>query len=126
MQATLAQLAAMVDGHLIGRGDLIIEGAAPLRDAQPGQITLIDGGDKQQSLETCRAAAVIAPQSFTPLGMPAIQVQDAHRAFAAVVAFFHPPPPPPRIGVSPWPWSAPRRSWARTSTSIRWPPSATT
>ncbi len=101
MQATLAQLAVLVDGQLFGCGDLVIEGAAPLCDAQPGQITLIDGGEKGPDLAACRAAAVIAPRSFTPAGLPTIQVQDAHRAFAAVVAFFQPQRRQPRIGVSP-------------------------
>ena len=97
----LPSLPAMVDGHLIGRGDLVIEGAAPLRDAQPGQITLVDGGEKNQNLADCRAAAVIAPRSFTPRRCRPSRWPDAHRAFAAVVAFFQPRPPPRRIGVSP-------------------------
>jgi UDP-3-O-[3-hydroxymyristoyl] glucosamine N-acyltransferase len=101
MQATLAQLATMVDGHLLGCGDLIIQGAAPLRDAQPGQITLVDGSEKNQNLATCRAAAVIAPRTFNPQGLPAIQVNDAHRAFAVVVAYFQPLRRPRRIGISP-------------------------
>ncbi len=49
MQATLAQLAVLVDGQLFGCGDLVIEGAAPLCDAQPGQITLIDGGKRART-----------------------------------------------------------------------------
>jgi UDP-3-O-[3-hydroxymyristoyl] glucosamine N-acyltransferase len=101
MRATLAQLAALVDGQLLGRGDLVIEGAAPLGDAQPGQITLVDGGERSQNLADCRAAAVIAPRRFTPEGLPAILVEDPRRAFALVVAFFHPRPQRRRIGVSP-------------------------
>jgi UDP-3-O-[3-hydroxymyristoyl] glucosamine N-acyltransferase len=100
MQATLAQLADMVDGQLLGSGDLVIDGAAPLRDAQPGQITMVDGGEKNQNLTACRAAAVISPRSFTPNGVPVIQVNDAHRAFAAVVAYFQPRRRKRRIGVS--------------------------
>jgi UDP-3-O-[3-hydroxymyristoyl] glucosamine N-acyltransferase len=103
MQATLAQLASLVDGQLLGRGDgdVVIDGAAPLCDAQPGQITLIDGAEKTQNLAACRAAAVIVPRSLTPAGLPAIQVADAHRAFAAVVAFFRPGRGRAPVGVSP-------------------------
>ena len=95
MRATLAQLAALVEGELLGGGDLVIEGAAPLGDAQPGQITLVDGGERSQNLSACRATAVIAPRGFSPAGLPAILVHDAHRAFALVVAFFHPRPQRP-------------------------------
>ncbi len=101
MQATLAQLAAMVDGQVLGCGDVLIDGAAPLCDARPGQITLVDGGEKHQNLDGCRATAVITPRSFTPAGLPAIQVSDPHRAFAEVVTFFRPRPPRARTGVSP-------------------------
>ena len=39
MQATLTELAELVDGRLVGNGELVIRGAAPLGDAEPGQIT---------------------------------------------------------------------------------------
>ena len=101
MQATLAELATLVDGQVIGDGNLAIDGAATLRDAERGQIALVDGAEKNQHLENCRAAAVVAPRSFTPQGMPAIQVDDVHRAFAAIMRHFCPPRAMPRIGVSP-------------------------
>jgi UDP-3-O-[3-hydroxymyristoyl] glucosamine N-acyltransferase len=101
MQATLAELAALVDGTLVGDGDLAICGAASLHDARPGEITLVDGRAKKRELAHCRAAAVIAPRSFVPEALPAILVDDVHRAFAAVIIHFHPPRKHERIGVSP-------------------------
>lgn len=101
MQATLAQLAALVDGHLIGDGDVVIHDAAPLQDAGPGHVTLVDGDEKNHNLAGCRAAAAIAPRSFVPCGLPAIQVDDVHRAFALVIRHFRPQRPRRRIGVSP-------------------------
>src|SRR5512133_505972 len=85
MQTTLAELAALVEGKLIGDGNMVVQGAASLRDAQAGQITLIDSDDKNHLLDTCRAAAVIAPMSFTPGNWPAILVDDVHRAFAIII-----------------------------------------
>jgi UDP-3-O-[3-hydroxymyristoyl] glucosamine N-acyltransferase len=101
MQATLAELAALVQGRLLGPGDLVIHGAAPLQDAEPGQITLVDGEDRKHSLAECRAAAAIVPLSFTPPELPTIQVADVHRAFAQVIAHFHPQRRNCRVGVSP-------------------------
>jgi UDP-3-O-[3-hydroxymyristoyl] glucosamine N-acyltransferase len=101
MQATLAELAALVGGHLTGSGDVVISGAASLFDAEPGQITLVDRAEKRQRLESCRAAAVIAPRDFTPPNLPAIQVDDVHQAFSAVVSWFRPPRQATCSGVSP-------------------------
>jgi UDP-3-O-[3-hydroxymyristoyl] glucosamine N-acyltransferase len=101
MQATLAELAALVDGQIVGDGQLMILGAATVRDAGPGQITLVDQVDKAHLLEQCLAAAVVAPKGFVPRSLPAIQVADVHRAFAMIVSHFCPPREMPRIGISP-------------------------
>ncbi len=101
MQATLAELAALVGGQIVGDGQLTIYGAATLRDAEPGQITLVDQAERNQRLENCSAAAVVAPRSFTPENLPAIQVDDVHQAFAAIVGHFSPRSQTPRIGISP-------------------------
>lgn len=101
MQATLAELARLVDGSLVGDGNLLIRGAATLRDAEPGQITLVDGDDRNHRPADCQAAAVVAPRTFLPEGLPAIQVDNVHRAFAAIVTYFRPQRPEKRTGVSP-------------------------
>ena len=60
MQATLAELAALVDGHVLGDGDLVIRGAAIIRDARPGEITLIDKPELTGSLKASGASAAVA------------------------------------------------------------------
>jgi UDP-3-O-[3-hydroxymyristoyl] glucosamine N-acyltransferase len=100
MQATLAELAALVGGHLTGSGDVVISGAASLFEAEPGQITLVDRAEKRQRLENCRATAVIAPRDFAPQCLPAIQVDDVHQAFSALVRWFRPPRETTCSGVS--------------------------
>jgi UDP-3-O-[3-hydroxymyristoyl] glucosamine N-acyltransferase len=101
MQASLGELAALVEGRLVGDENILIQGAASLRDAELGQITLVDGEGKNHLLQHCRASAVIAPQDFTSQQIPAILVDDVHRAFAIVVLQFHPQRPERRIGISP-------------------------
>ncbi len=101
MQATLAELAALVDGQIIGDGRLMICGAAILADAGPGHITLVDHSEKNQHLEKCQAAAVVAPRTFAPDNIPVIQVEDVHRAFAIIVSHFCPPRSASRLGISP-------------------------
>jgi UDP-3-O-[3-hydroxymyristoyl] glucosamine N-acyltransferase len=101
MQATLAELAALVDGRLIGDGDLLVRGAAPLGDAGPGEITLIDKAERAHLLRSSQAAAAVAPRSVLPNGVPVIQVDDVHQAFAVIVGRFRPSRPVERVGISP-------------------------
>ncbi|MBN1395929.1 MAG: UDP-3-O-(3-hydroxymyristoyl)glucosamine N-acyltransferase [Pirellulales bacterium] len=101
MQATLAELAALVGGQTIGDDRLAIGGAAVLRDAEPGQISLVDQIEKSYLLEGCQASAVVVPRGYAPEGMSAIQVDDVHQAFATIVRYFSPPRRMPRIGISP-------------------------
>ena len=127
MQATLAELAALVGGQIVGDGQLLILGAATLRDAEPGQITLVDKVEKSHLLEDCRAAAVVAPAGFAapaaaghpsgrrPWGVRRDRAASSRRRGSC------------RGSASArWPSSARPPSSARTSTSIPSPPSATT
>lgn len=101
MQATLGELALLVGGRLAGDEHLIIRGAAPLRDAGPGDITLIDNADRAHHLSGTKASAVVAPQGFTSGDLPVILVDDTHRAFAAIVGHLRPARATRRGGISP-------------------------
>ncbi len=101
MKTTLLELARLVDGHLVGDGDLVVCGAAPLSEAGPGQITMIDRPERWATLTETRATAAVTPRSVAPNGLPVIQVDDVHQAFALIVARFRPPRPKKRTGISP-------------------------
>jgi len=101
MQATLSELAALVGGQVVGDANLVVCGAAPLDQAQPGEITLIDKAERGPALAASRASAVVAPRSFVPNGMPVIQVDDVHQAFTAILERFRPSRPQKRVGISP-------------------------
>lgn len=101
MQATLAELAALVDGHIIGDGQLLIQGAGTVRDAEPGQITLVDQAEKGHLLDQCRATAVVGPRGFVAKSIPVIQVDDVHAAFATIVNHYCPRQAMKRTGISP-------------------------
>ncbi len=101
MQATLGELALLVGGQVVGPNDLVLQGAASLRDALPGQITMLDSADRARSLASSKASAVVCPRSFLPQGTPAIQVDDSHQAFSRIISYFRPLRTSKRIGVSP-------------------------
>jgi UDP-3-O-[3-hydroxymyristoyl] glucosamine N-acyltransferase len=101
MQATLAELVALVHGRLVGDGNLTITGASPLDDAAAGEITMVDRLERAHLLDTCKATAVIVPHSVTHDRLAVIQVDDVHQAFASIVSRFRPPRSQQRIGISP-------------------------
>jgi len=101
MQATLAELATLVNGELIGDGSLVVQGAAPLGEAGPGDITLIDRPDKSAKLAASRASAAVVPRQYVPNGLPIIRVDDVHRAFTTIVLRFRPRRHGPPPGISP-------------------------
>jgi UDP-3-O-[3-hydroxymyristoyl] glucosamine N-acyltransferase len=101
MQATLAELAVLVDGQVVGDGKVLLRGAAPLADAGPGDITLVDRLERQATLASSLASAAVVPRTFVPDGISVIQVDDLHQAFGRIIAHFHPPRAKLRPGISP-------------------------
>lgn len=101
MEATLRELADLVGGRVTGDGNLKIRGAAILRDALPGDITLADKPKYAATLASTQASAVVVPEHFQPAGIPTITVADVHGAFARIVRLFRPAQPRSPHGVSP-------------------------
>jgi UDP-3-O-[3-hydroxymyristoyl] glucosamine N-acyltransferase len=103
MPTTLAALAEMVEGQVVGDGALEIAGAATLADATSGDITLVDRNEKADRLAAGAARAAVVPRQFPleALTMPAIVVDDVHRAFTTIVTYFRPLRAKTRTGVSP-------------------------
>ena len=97
----LSEIARLVEGSLTGDGELMIEGAATLSVARPGEITLADGAKLAPQLTRSQASAVIVPPSFRPEAVPYITVADVHAAFARVVSHFRPPRKTRLPGISP-------------------------
>ncbi len=101
MRSTLGELAALVEGRVIGDPELPIFGAAPLCEARPGHITLMDGNERNRRPRPCAASAAVVPPAVQPNGIAAIQVENVHHAFAAILRYFRPARSNCRCGVSP-------------------------
>jgi UDP-3-O-[3-hydroxymyristoyl] glucosamine N-acyltransferase len=80
---------------------VVITGAATIRDARAGDITLAENDRFAKDLESCEAAAILVPSDFQPERIPRVVVHSVHQAFAKIVARFRPQRVPPAIGVSP-------------------------
>jgi UDP-3-O-[3-hydroxymyristoyl] glucosamine N-acyltransferase len=98
---TVRQLAALVQGTVVGDGDLVINAARPLGEAQLGDITFLENDKHALLLHHCRASAVVVPPSLPANGLTFIQVADPLIAFAAIVRHLHGLPEPPPQGIDP-------------------------
>jgi UDP-3-O-[3-hydroxymyristoyl] glucosamine N-acyltransferase len=98
VSVTVRQLAEWVRGEVLGDGDLPIEGARVLADAQAGDITYVDGERNAAAWHASPAAAAVVPPSIPVNGRPLIRVKDPLLAFAEIVRHLRGRPPAP-VGV---------------------------
>jgi UDP-3-O-[3-hydroxymyristoyl] glucosamine N-acyltransferase len=86
--ATVAELAALVRGRLVGDGSVAIQGARPVAAAGPGDITFVEDEKNAKLLRGSPAsAAIVGPHARVmpaPSGLPTIEVADPLGAFLAV------------------------------------------
>ena len=84
MQATVEQLARLVDGSVEGDGSLRVAAARPLDLAGEGDISFVESAKHAAKLSQSRAVAVIAPMGLEVAGKTCIRAADPLMAFVAV------------------------------------------
>jgi UDP-3-O-[3-hydroxymyristoyl] glucosamine N-acyltransferase len=90
MKISLSQIAALVQGEIVGNSEAEINGAAPFEQAGERDITVAGSAKFLKMIERCRAAAIIVPPNINVAGHSLVQVQNPMVAFARVLQFFHP------------------------------------
>ncbi len=88
MGRALSEIAALLEGDVVGDASIEITGAAPLKDAVSGDLTLLDTSRNLSKLQGTHATAVVVSNPFEELKLPQIVVKDAHQAFAKAIALF--------------------------------------
>ena len=89
MQATLAELAEIVDGRLVGDANLVVTGLASLDDAAESDLSFIADNRYADQLRTSGAGAILLDLEREP-DRPAIRVPDPYFAFLTLLDRFHP------------------------------------
>jgi UDP-3-O-[3-hydroxymyristoyl] glucosamine N-acyltransferase len=100
MQATLGELAALVDGEVYGDPSLKLAGAGPFQSAGPDQITLAASRAYLSRLAQTQAGAIIVPAAADLAGRPQIRCSQPKVAFALILQHFH-RTPFTSLGISP-------------------------
>jgi UDP-3-O-[3-hydroxymyristoyl] glucosamine N-acyltransferase len=89
MKISLRELADIVDGELVGDGDVEITGVAGIKEARQGDITFLADSKYEAWLETTQASAVIMEKNSVSLDKPIIKNSNPYYAFLKVVKIFH-------------------------------------
>ncbi len=89
---SLAELADLVGGRVVGDPDVTIERVSPIEDAGPGDITFVAHPRYKPHLAASKASAVIvAPDLSADASLNLLHVDDPQRAFVRIHALFNPP-----------------------------------
>ncbi len=101
MAGSLADLADLVGGRLIGDGSTSIQDAEVIAAAGPADITLADGPEHAEALGQSSAAAAVVSDPAELGEKPGIVVGDVHAAFGKIVSHLRPSIACHSRGVSP-------------------------
>ena len=80
----LRQLAELVQGELVGDGEVEIVELSALDTAGPGAISFLARAGKEASLPATNASAVIVPLAIASASVPIIRVRDPYLAAAMI------------------------------------------
>jgi len=99
MEKTLAELAELVGGKVVGDETVKIKRLASLAEAQPGDISFLTNPKYRSQLLTTRASAIIAAEVIEGINLPFLIVPNPYLAFARIAQVFFSSPPSPK-GIS--------------------------
>ncbi|TKB26534.1 UDP-3-O-(3-hydroxymyristoyl)glucosamine N-acyltransferase [Desulfopila sp. IMCC35006] len=86
---SVADLAEMVEGQVLGDATVLIGGFAPLDTAGPKEISFLAKAKMASLLATTSAGAVLVPPGVEAVGsLPVIRVKDPYLAVAIIHSFF--------------------------------------
>jgi UDP-3-O-[3-hydroxymyristoyl] glucosamine N-acyltransferase len=96
MKRKLKELADLVNGTLLGDGEIEISGVGTIEEAGPGEITFAASSRYLEKLRETKASAVIVPNDFPQETQPLLRVANPYLAFAKILSLFSEQPFPSR------------------------------
>jgi UDP-3-O-[3-hydroxymyristoyl] glucosamine N-acyltransferase len=92
MSITTAQIAAFLEGSIIGDPNLPLTGFAPAHLARAGDLTFAENETYFRAAEQSAASAIMVDTGFSSTSKTIVTVPNARLAFARVLSIFHPEP----------------------------------
>ncbi|MBI1795930.1 MAG: UDP-3-O-(3-hydroxymyristoyl)glucosamine N-acyltransferase [Candidatus Eisenbacteria bacterium] len=96
---SLSELAAELNGEVVGDPTVVIGGVAGIREAMPGDITFLANSRYDAHLRETAASAVICSREARDTAIPLIIVDNPYLAFQRAVRIFRPDRHRPAPGV---------------------------
>lgn len=90
MQKTLKEIAKLIDGKVIGNGDILITGASGIKEASEGDITFLANPKYMPLMDKTRAAAIITSADAQKTNKPIILTENPSLAFAKIISMITP------------------------------------
>lgn len=87
----LSELAKLVNGVVLGDGNIEVKGIKGIDDVGPDEITMAATARVLENAVKSKAIAIIVPDNVVEVSKPAIRVANPRLAFAQILAFFTPP-----------------------------------
>jgi len=89
MNVTLFEIANLVQGSVIGDGNIVISSLSPIENIVAGSLVFADSQDNLQRVEKSAAAAVLVNSKITSSLKPVIQVAHPFKAFITLLNQFY-------------------------------------
>jgi UDP-3-O-[3-hydroxymyristoyl] glucosamine N-acyltransferase len=89
MKISLRELAKLLDGEVVGDGDVEITGVAGIKEARSGDITFLANPRYETYIRTTMASAVIVDRNHRSVDKPLIENSNPYYAFLKAVKIFH-------------------------------------
>lgn len=90
MRNTLAEIAKLIDGELIGDSRIVITGVCGIKEAREGDITFIANRRYANLIEHTKASAIITSREIQDTLKPIIRTDNPSLAFAKIVSLAAP------------------------------------
>ena len=102
MPKKLKEIAAFIDGELLGDGDILIQGVSGIREAKEGDIVFVLGAHNEDLAVSTKASCVVVPKHLEySAGKPFIKVDNPSIAFSRIIDLFMPGRIPRPKGIHP-------------------------
>lgn len=90
MQASLFEIAELIQGEVIGDGSLMISALSPIDNIAEQALIFADGNDNLKLAKNSTAVAVLVADHVTELNKPMIRVTEPFLAFIKLLKHFYP------------------------------------
>ncbi|MCU0665533.1 MAG: UDP-3-O-(3-hydroxymyristoyl)glucosamine N-acyltransferase [Candidatus Omnitrophica bacterium] len=88
MQKSLKEIAQLLEGELLGDGNIVITGICGIKEAGQGDITFLANPKYLPFVKETKAKAIITARDVTGISKPVIRVDDPSLAFSKLAAHF--------------------------------------